>query len=277
MSTFENYSGTSAHYDLTRRPAGLNLILEALAGGSRPLADQVVADAGCGTGNYVAALADKVSRVRGVELNQGMLEVAKAKLSNCPGVDLQQGSILELPLEDSSCHGVVINYVLQHLEDGSDATFSETRRAVAECQRVLAPGGTMVIQTCSAVQYRQGYWYSILIPNAVDRALEHYIPVDMLEESMREVGLQTDQRLPILDEVNQGDSYLDPHGPTRAEWRDGDSSWALVSEDVLARVNREIERMLADGSMDGFLEEREARRREHGQGSIVVGRKPLNG
>lgn len=84
-------------------------------------------------------------------LNGEILAVATAKLSNCPGVDLQQGSILEFPLEDGFCHGVVVNFVLQHPEDGRDATFSETRRAVEECRRVLAPGGSLVIQTCSVV------------------------------------------------------------------------------------------------------------------------------
>jgi hypothetical protein len=87
------------------------------------------------------------------------------------------------------------------LEDGSDAIFSESRRAVDECRRGLAPGGTLVVQTCSAVQDRKGCWYSILIPSVVDRALERYIPLDMLETSMREVGLLTGQRQRQLDEI----------------------------------------------------------------------------
>ena len=157
MSKFENYTNTSENYDLTRQPVGLELIFGALACGSRILGDQIVLDAGCGTGNYLAALASKVARVEGVELNLGMLETARTKTADLSKLRLQQGSILELPIEDGSCDGVVVNYVLHHLEDGSDLDFAATRSAVAECCRVLAPGGTLIIQTCYPEQYRQGY------------------------------------------------------------------------------------------------------------------------
>ena len=52
MSRFEDYTSTSENYDSTRRPAGIEIILEALSRGPTPLAEQVVLDAGCGTGNY---------------------------------------------------------------------------------------------------------------------------------------------------------------------------------------------------------------------------------
>jgi len=275
MSRFENYSGTSANYDLTRRPVGLELILGAFASGSPPLAQQTVLDAGCGTGNYIAALASRVGQIQGVELNSGMLAAARAKFSGQPEVRLHEGSILELPIESGSCSGVMVNFVLHHIEEGTDASFDVTRRAVAECRRVLAPGGTLIIQTCSHEQYRHGYWYSALIPEAIDRALARYIPLDLLEESMRETGLEPGGRLVPLDAVLQGDAYLNPRGPAQSEWRDGDSSWALVEDAELSRVTDEIERMFKEDSMDAFLAEREGRRRELGQATFVVGRSPV--
>jgi SAM-dependent methyltransferase len=274
MSQFENYTSTSENYDLTRLPVGLELIFGALTCGSRPLAEQTVLDAGCGTGNYLSALDAKVARVEGVELNPGMLETARAKLGENLDVKLQQGSILDLPHESGSFDGVVVNYVLHHLEDGTDAGFAATRRAIAEFHRVLAPGGTLIVQTCYAEQYRQGYWYSALIPDAIDRLVRRFIPLQLLEESMSEAGLELGGRLVSLDEVLQGDSYFDPRGPTRQEWRDGDSSWALVSETEMAGMLAETERMLADDTMDGFFAGREERRRQHGQATFVVGRKP---
>ncbi len=274
MSQFEDYTVSSENYDLTRRPVGMELILGAFACGSRPLAEQIVRDAGCGTGNYAAALAGKVRRLDGVEFDPGMLAAAKAKLSNHPGVQLCEGSILELPYESGSGDGVMVNFVLHHLEEGTDAGFAATRRAIAECYRVLAPGGTLVVQTCTPVQYQEAYWYASLIPEAVDRALERYIPLDLLEESMREVGLRPGGRLVPLDDVLQGDAFFDPCGPLRQEWRDGDSTWALVKESEMARAVSEIERMLSDDSMGPFLAEREERRRELGQATFVVGRRP---
>jgi ubiquinone/menaquinone biosynthesis C-methylase UbiE len=276
MSKFENYTNTSQNYDLTRQPVGLELIFGALACGSRPLGEQTVLDAGCGTGNYLAALAGKVARVEGVELNSGMLETARTKTADLSELRLQEGSILELPIEDGSCDGVVVNYVLHHLENGSDAGFAATRSAVEECYRVLAPGGTLVIQTCYPEQYRQGYWYSALIPAAIDRLIHRFIPLQLLEQGMSEAGLAPAGRLVSLDEVLQGETYLDPLGPTRQEWRDGDSSWALVEEGEMASVMAEIKRMLADSSMDEFLAGREELRRQHGQATFVIGRKPLS-
>ena len=272
MSKFENYTNTSQNYDLTRHPVGLELIFGALTCGSRPLGEQTVLDAGCGTGNYLAALAGKVGRVEGVELNSGMLETARTKTTDLSGLRLQQGSILELPIEDDSCDGVVVNYVLHHLEDGSDAGFAATRSAVAECCRVLAPGGTLIIQTCSPEQYRQGYWYSALIPAVIDRLIHRYIPLPLLEQGMSEAGLVPAGRLVSLDEVLQGENYLDPLGPTRQEWRDGDSSWGLMEEEETASVIAAIKRMLADSSMDEFLAGREELRRQHGQATFVIGR-----
>ena len=88
-------------------------------------------------------------------------------------------------------------------------------------------------------------------------------------------GLLPGGRLVALDEVLQGDAYLDPRGPMRREWRDGDSSWAVVEEQELARAIDELERMLGDDSISTFLAEREERRREQGQATFVIGRKPM--
>ncbi|MDA7624531.1 hypothetical protein N8641_04985 [Akkermansiaceae bacterium] len=91
---------------------------------------------------------------------------------------------------------------------------------------------------------------------------------------MSESGLEPGGRLVSLDEVLQGETYLDPLGPTRKEWRDGDSSWALVEPEELENVSAEIERMRGDDSLTAFLAEREERRRQHGQATFVIGRKP---
>ena len=103
MSKFENYTSTSGNYDLTRRPVGQELIFGALTCGARPLSEQTVLDAGCGTGNYLPALAGKVARVEGVELNPGMLETARTKMANHrSGLTRQILQTAKMKIESSS-------------------------------------------------------------------------------------------------------------------------------------------------------------------------------
>ena len=52
MSTYENYNQTSVHYDQTRTPIGVEIILGCLVSMGKPLSEMVVLDAGCGTGAY---------------------------------------------------------------------------------------------------------------------------------------------------------------------------------------------------------------------------------
>ena len=274
MSRFENYTRASEHYDHTRQPIGLELIRGALALGPRPLAEQRVLDAGCGTGNYLVALASDVGEIVGVELNPGMLAQTRTKVGEGGRVRLLAGSLLDLPLPNASCDGVVVNFVLHHLETGEDTAFNATRRALEECRRVLAPGGVLLIQTCTRRQYRQGYWYAALIPDAIERALRRYLPVERLVQELEQGGLRDVARWVPLDAVLQGDAYLDPRGPFRPEWRAGDSSWALATEAELTQALERLDRLIQDGSIAAFLAERETLRRACGQATFVVGRQP---
>ena len=58
--------------------------------------DLKLLDIGCGTGNYINQIKDKVGMCYGLEFNQGMLEQATAKHKEDERVVLKQGSVLEL-------------------------------------------------------------------------------------------------------------------------------------------------------------------------------------
>ncbi|MEO5378155.1 MAG: aminotransferase class I/II-fold pyridoxal phosphate-dependent enzyme [Magnetococcus sp. DMHC-6] len=90
---FENYSLTSSDYDSTRIPIGLELILGQMAMNAKPISQQSLLDAGCGTGNYLASLAPKVGSLVGMEKNPAMLERARHKLTNFTNVSVQEGDI----------------------------------------------------------------------------------------------------------------------------------------------------------------------------------------
>ena len=65
---YENYTMASNFYDKTRIPAGYNMILKYIKDDFKTL------DAGCGTGNYLCAIAPYVKEVVAFELNDGMLK-----------------------------------------------------------------------------------------------------------------------------------------------------------------------------------------------------------
>ena len=126
-------------------------------------------DAGCGTGAYSRAIIGHVGRIEAVDLSDGMLEVARAKLaieSQDGRIRFHNAPITDLPFEAETIDGVMVNQVTHHLGDTAEDGFTVLRRAVAEFARVLRPGGVLVFNTCSREQIDRGYWYYALIPEA---------------------------------------------------------------------------------------------------------------
>ncbi|MED5406505.1 MAG: class I SAM-dependent methyltransferase, partial [Pseudomonadota bacterium] len=183
MSTYENYTQVSSVYDETRWAVGLDLITEGLSSTCTAIEQQVLLDAGCGTGIYTAALIDRVSRIEAVDLNPAMLSVAQSKLVNSPDRDrvrFWRASISELPLDDNSVDSIVINQVLHHLSDRVENDWPAHRKVLAECTRVLKPHGVMIINSCAHVQLDRGFWFYHLIPAALAAVKQRTIPLDDL-------------------------------------------------------------------------------------------------
>ena len=96
-----------------------------------PLREQVLLDAGCGTGLYAGALVNEVRRIEAVDLNAGMLGMAQDKLQaeeKQGQISFHQAEINSLPLPDKSVDAVMINQVLQHLPDDSDSGWPEHKK-----------------------------------------------------------------------------------------------------------------------------------------------------
>jgi ubiquinone/menaquinone biosynthesis C-methylase UbiE len=274
MSSYEQYDRTAAHYDRTRWPIGAEIIAGCLAQSRVPLAEMTVLDAGCGTGNYARALLPHVARVEALDRSAAMLEVARRKLADAiedGGVILHSGSIDALPLADASVDGVMINQVLHHLADDPEAGWTAHRRVFGECARVLRPGGVLVTNTCSHVQAEQGFWPFHLIPRARDEILRRLMSLDTVERTLRDCSIAPRGRFVPVDAVVQGEDYLDPRGPLRAEWRAGDSIWALVDETELAEVERTLCDLDARGELEAYVAEHDAMRPHIGQITLVYG------
>lgn len=276
MSSYEDYTATSGAYDGTRSAHGIELVLGCLATGATALADAVVLDAGCGTGNYSAAVLPHVARIEAVDANQAMLDIAGRKLAaerDAGRVRFTNGSIDQLPFPDASVDAVMVNMVLHHLGDDAANGWRAHRRVVGELARVLRPGGTLVVSTCSQTQLRDGFWYFALIPRAVEAVRHRIAPLDVLEQLCADHGLRRLGRFVPVDAVLQGDAYFDPHGPLDDGWRGGDSTWALVDDDELASVRATITDLDARDALADFVAERDARRAAVGQATFLSARR----
>ena len=72
------------------------------------------------------------------------------------------------------------------------------------------------------------------------------------------------------DGVCQGAAYFDGHGPLDKAWRDGDSFWAHVSAAELDAAQERVRAFDAEGRLEAFVTEHDARRPEIGQITFLL-------
>ena len=274
LAEYENYDETAKTYDSTRSPVGLEIVLGCFAASVRPLATQTIADGGCGTGNYLVALEDKVQAIHGLDLNPNMLAQARKKVCPETARHLRQCSLECLPYADAMFDGMMCNQVAHHLGTGNSAEqFPQLRRVVEEAYRVLRPGGVLVFNTSTRQQMREGFWWADLIPKAVDKLARRMPPIDLLQTMLDEVGFGPAGIIVPIHEVLQGNNYLDPYGPFCKAYRDGDSTWSLATPAELECGLVRLRAMHEDDSITAYLQQGEHRRHEIGQTTSVFVRK----
>lgn len=119
--------------ELARKPLDREL-LSRFAAGVRGAGE--VCDLGCGPGQTTAYLHGCGARVCGLDLSAGLLREAGRRY---PGLAFEAGDMLALPRADGTVAGVVAFYSVVHFSP------NQLRRALAEIQRVLRPGGRVLL------------------------------------------------------------------------------------------------------------------------------------
>jgi ubiquinone/menaquinone biosynthesis C-methylase UbiE len=99
-----------------------------------------VADIGCGPGELICDLIDRGCRVFGIDIAEGMLEVALKNIRNrhpAAEVVLQAGNVESLEIGDRTFDAVVCAGVIEYL--------IKDDKALSELNRILKPGGDLII------------------------------------------------------------------------------------------------------------------------------------
>lgn len=133
------YEGTSFHDHVIQQRMVRALGLVDRVGGGTAL------DVGCGAGQFLVELAERGLDVAGVDLAEGMVEAASARLSTL-GLDgdVRVANVERLPFPDGRFDLVTALGLVEYLPDPTVA--------LREFARVLAPGGHLVVTAPNPVR-----------------------------------------------------------------------------------------------------------------------------
>jgi SAM-dependent methyltransferase len=217
------------------------------AAGLRPPME--VLDVACGTGALTKAAATSVlpgGRVVGVDLNPGMLAVARRKEA---AIEWCEAPAESLPYGANTFDAVVSQFGLMF--------FSDQRRSLAEMWKVLRPGGRLVVAVWDALERAPGYL-------AVTQLLARLFGDDLADLLRSPYSLGDSGRLRrLFAEAGVGTPEIRPERgtarfPSIRRWMECDvRGWTLADkldddqfERLVSEASRELEPFAAsDGSV----------------------------
>lgn len=135
-----------------------------------------ILEAGCGYGRDCGVFCEKGYDVTGIDLSQGMLDVAKKNVAN---VEFIKMSVRDLRFEDYTFDGIWCNAVLLHLSK------KDTQKAIEELARVLKNQGIMYVSV------RKGENKELVKEGPEDTPRYFtYFSEDEIEKYFRECGFE---------------------------------------------------------------------------------------
>jgi len=167
-----SYDRLSRWYDVFEEPferAARRRAIDMLA----PAAGQTVLEIGFGTGHDLVTLARAVGpggHVWGLDLSTGMRRVAERRVRDSgmsDRVELRTGDAVSMPYADGTVDAIVMSFTLELFDT------PEVSRVLAECLRVLRPGGSAAV-TSLGRRDRPNAWVRLyelgheLLPAVID-------------------------------------------------------------------------------------------------------------
>jgi len=103
------------------------------------MSSESVVEIGCGAGRITRWLAEDFEVVHALDVSEGMILYARERV-RAANVAFHLVTEVKIPVPDHSVSGVFSAHVFQHFDDQGIG-----RKYFAECARVLAPGGSLMI------------------------------------------------------------------------------------------------------------------------------------
>lgn len=147
MSEQWQLDGTAPElYERYLVPAITSLWAADLVERAHPAAGERLLDIACGTGIVARTAYERMGtgRVVGIDINAGMLEIARGSRPNGTAIEWFEGSALALPFPDGSFDVVLCQLGLQF--------FSDKPMALREMHRVLVQGGRLALSVYTAIE-----------------------------------------------------------------------------------------------------------------------------
>jgi len=196
-----------------------------------------VIDVACGTGALAIAVSDHIGlegTTVGIDINEGMLNIARSKLSSVEWLNAPAES---LPFEDGNFDCAVSQFGLMY--------FDNQELAIREMMRVLHPGGTLAVVVWDKLENNPGFaaenklWQQVFAEESGDESpnnLGDKIVLESLFESsgVTDVQITTHQRTARFESI---ESWI--HTGAKG-WTDDDA----ISDDQLKLLLKTAEEEL---------------------------------
>ena len=227
----QDYNHLAHDYAAHRRAEPI-VIAALIAGGAVGEATRVL-EVGCGTGNYIAAIAAETGcSANGVDVSTEMLAFARRRR---PGVTLRECPAERIELPDGVFDFVYSVDAIHH--------FASTSDFYCEAARVLAPGGRIASVTHSAALLRVGAVLSRYFPETIEANIARYPPLGQLKDEMASAGFAEidDQVVTFEAEITDAEMYASK----------ANSTLHLISKEAFERGMARLRRDLAEGPIRG--------------------------